>query len=67
MSPHPLSVLAAGLLTFASPCILPLAPVYLGLAVPEHRCPATVRELLAEQRRWLSAPDRRVAMRRDPA
>lgn len=49
MSPHPLFVLAAGLLTFASPCILPLTPVYLGLVVPEDRCPATVRELLAEQ------------------
>ena len=36
------------------------------VSIPDQRCPAPIVEILEEQRRWLPAPDQRIAMRRDP-
>jgi GNAT superfamily N-acetyltransferase len=35
------------------------------MVVSEERCPVGIIEILDEQRRWLPAPDQRIAMRRD--
>jgi GNAT superfamily N-acetyltransferase len=34
--------------------------------VPEWRCPGEIVRILEEQRRWLPAPEERIAMRRPP-